>query len=197
MKTILKPLSIIILIMALAGCAAQKSGNTPGKSTAEEVLYTQALKALEERNFIIKIDEFHFPSDKAPVNSTNSYVSMQGSHAVIRMSQDFPSQIPSNRNTESDNAEITKGSAKKNGDIQFHMLIKGAEKWQDRELIIILYYIKIRINALLISIEDIPDKILLISKDTYTRWRPNDTKPGDLFKGSPGSNNIIVGIRRF
>lgn len=47
--------------------------------------------------------------------------------------------------------------------------------------------IKIRINALLISIEDIPDKILLISKDTYTRWRPNDTKPGDLFKGSPGS----------
>lgn len=81
MKTILKPLSIIILIMALAGCAAQKSGNTPGKSTAEEVLYTQALKALEERNFIIKIDEFHFPSDKAPVNSTNSYVSMQGSHA--------------------------------------------------------------------------------------------------------------------
>ena len=66
MKTILKPLSIIILIMALAGCAAQKSGNNPGKSTAEEVLYTQALKALEERNFIIKIDEFHFPSDKAP-----------------------------------------------------------------------------------------------------------------------------------
>ena len=126
-------------MLIMAGCAVQKSGNNTGKSTAEEVLYTQALKALEERNFIIKIDEFHFPSDKAPVNSTNSYVSMQGSHAVIRMSQDFPSQIPSNRNTESDNAEITKGSAKKNGDIQFHMLIKGAEKWQDKELIIILY----------------------------------------------------------
>ena len=55
----------------MAGCAVQKSGNNTGKSTAEEVLYTQALKALEERNFIIKIDEFHFPSDKAPVNSTN------------------------------------------------------------------------------------------------------------------------------
>ena len=48
----------------MAGCAVQKSGNNTGKSTAEEVLYTQALKALEERNFIIKIDEFHFPSDK-------------------------------------------------------------------------------------------------------------------------------------
>ena len=125
--------------MALAGCAAQKSGNNPGKSTAEEVLYTQALKALEERNFIIKIDEFHFPSDKAPVNSTNSYVSMQGSHAVIRMSQDFPSQIPSNRNTESDNAEITKGTTKKNGDMQFSMKIKGGLPRQSWEFLIVLY----------------------------------------------------------
>lgn len=139
MKTILKPLSIIILIMALAGCAAQKSGNNPGKSTAEEVLYTQALKALEERNFIIKIDEFHFPSDKAPVNSTNSYVSMQGNHAVIRMSQDFPSAFSSNRDTESDAVEISDGERKRKGNMQFHMKIKGAEKWQDKELIIILY----------------------------------------------------------
>lgn len=138
MKTILKSLSIIILVVAMAGCAAQKGGNK-ADTFGSEALYIQALKALKNRNFIIKINEFYFPSDKAPVNSTNSYVSMQGNHAVIRMSQDFPSQIPSNRNTESDNAEITKGSAKKNGDIQFHMLIKGAEKWQDRELIIILY----------------------------------------------------------
>ena len=28
----------------MAGCAVQKSGNNTGKSTAEEVLYTQALK---------------------------------------------------------------------------------------------------------------------------------------------------------
>ncbi|MCD8275337.1 MAG: DUF4251 domain-containing protein [Alistipes sp.] len=139
MKTPPRILVLIILVMSVAGCAAQKGGNNTGKSTAEEMLYTQALKALEERNFIIKIDEFHFPSDKVPVNSTNSYVSMQGSHAVIRMSQDCPSRFLSYQNTESDNAEITKGSVKKNGDIQFHMLIKGAEKWQDRELIIILY----------------------------------------------------------
>lgn len=139
MKTILKSLSIIILVVAMAGCAAQKSGNNPGKSTAEEVLYTQALKALEERNFIIKIDEFHFPSDKAPVNSTNSYVSMQGNHAVIRMSQDFPSAFSSNRDTESDAVEISDGERKRKGNMQFHMKIKGAEKWQDKELIIILY----------------------------------------------------------
>ena len=139
MKTPPRILVLIILVMAVAGCAAQKGGNNTGKSTAEEVLYTQALKALEKRNFIIKIDEFHFPSDKAPVNSTNSYVSMQGSHAVIRISQDFPSTFSSNRDTESEAAQITEGERKKNGDMLFHMKIKGAEKWQDKELIIMIY----------------------------------------------------------
>ena len=138
MKTILKSLSIIILVVAMAGCAAQKGGNK-ADTFGSEALYIQALKALKNRNFIIKINEFYFPSDKAPVNSTNSYVSMQGSHAVIRMSQDFPSQIPSNRNTESDNAEITKGTTKKNGDMQFSMKIKGGLPRQSWEFLIVLY----------------------------------------------------------
>ena len=37
-----------MLIMALAGCAAQKGGNNTGKSTAEEVLYKQAIQALDD-----------------------------------------------------------------------------------------------------------------------------------------------------
>ena len=138
MKTILKSLSIIILVVAMAGCAAQKGGNK-ADTFGSEALYIQALKALKNRNFIIKINEFYFPSDKAPVNSTNSYVSMQGNHAVIRMSQDFPSAFSSNRDTESDAVEISDGARKRKGNMQFHMKIKGAEKWQDKELIIILY----------------------------------------------------------
>ena len=138
MKTILKSLSIIILVVAMAGCAAQKGGNK-ADTFGSEALYIQALKALKNRNFIIKINEFYFPSDKAPVNSTNSYVSMQGNHAVIRMSQDFPSAFSSNRDTESDAVEISDGERKRKGNMQFHMKIKGAEKWQDKELIIILY----------------------------------------------------------
>ena len=122
----------------MAGCAAQKGGNK-ADTFGSEALYIQALKALKNRNFIIKINEFYFPSDKAPVNSTNSYVSMQGNHAVIRMSQDFPSAFSSNRDTESDAVEISDGERKRKGNMQFHMKIKGAEKWQDKELIIILY----------------------------------------------------------
>ena len=141
MKTILKPLSIIILIMALAGCAAQKSGNNPGKSTAEEVLYKQAIQALGERKFIIEATEFYFPGDKPPTKSeTNSHISMDGNKAVIRFSPDlFPRSPLDHWNIEDDAAEITKGEHKKNGDIQFSMKIDGAQKWQDKELIIILY----------------------------------------------------------
>ena len=64
---------------------------------------------------------------------------MQGNHAVIRMSQDFPSAFSSNRDTESDAVEISDGERKRKGNMQFHMKIKGPEKWQDKELIIILY----------------------------------------------------------
>ena len=47
MKTTLRISAGIMLIMALAGCAAQKGGNNTGKSTAEEVLYKQAIQALD------------------------------------------------------------------------------------------------------------------------------------------------------
>lgn len=135
MKTVLKSLFIMLI---MTSCVAQKAGNK-ADTFGSEALYIQALQALENQNFIIKINEFYFPSDKAPVPSTNSYVSMQGSHAVIRVSQDCPSRFLSYQDTESDAAQITEGEHKKNGDMQFHMLIKGAEKWQDRELIIVLY----------------------------------------------------------
>ena len=52
MKTTLRISAGIMLIMALAVCAAQKGGNNTGKSTAEEVLYKQAIQALDERKFI-------------------------------------------------------------------------------------------------------------------------------------------------
>ena len=141
MKTPSRILVLIMLIMALAGCAAQKGGNNTGKSTAEEVLYKQAIQALDERKFIIEATEFYFPGGKYPTKSeTNSQISMDGNKAVIRFSPDlFPRSPMDHWNIEDDAAEITKGEHKKNGDIQFSMKIDGAQKWQDKELIIILY----------------------------------------------------------
>ena len=93
MKTTLRISAGIMLIMALAGCAAQKGGNNTVKSTAEEVLYKQAIQALDERKFIIEATEFYFPGGKPPTKSeTNSQIFMDGiltTAAVRRNVEEF------------------------------------------------------------------------------------------------------------
>ena len=110
MKTTLRISAGIMLIMALAGCAAQKGGNNTGKSTAEEVLYKQAIQALDERKFIIEATEFYFPGGKPPTKSeTNSQIFMDGNKAVIRFSPDlFPRSPMDHWNIEDNAAEIKK-----------------------------------------------------------------------------------------
>lgn len=146
MKAILKPLSIIILIMALAGCAAQKTAKS---STESETLHMQALKALNEQKFIIKINEFYLSSNKSanrspdnsPVKSaTNSHISMQGSRAIIKFAPDLSPRPPFNfENIEDNAAEITKEKSKKNGDEQYSIIIKGEQNSQNRKILITLY----------------------------------------------------------
>lgn len=141
MITALRISAGIMLITALTGCAAQKGGNRTGKSIAQEVLYKQAIHALEERKFIIEATEFYFPDGKVPIKAaTDSHISMDGNKAVIRFSPDlFPRSPMDHWNIEDDAAEITKEETKKSGDMQFRMKIDGAQKWQEKELIIILY----------------------------------------------------------
>ena len=77
--------------LVLAGCAATKSASAPESRSvdgdaASAALHEQALRALEARMFVIKGDEFYLPGDKIPVKqSPDSYISMQGTHAVIRL----------------------------------------------------------------------------------------------------------------
>ena len=52
MKTILKSLSIIILVVAMAGCAAQKGGNK-ADTFGSEALYYNAVNHEIEVHFII------------------------------------------------------------------------------------------------------------------------------------------------
>lgn len=147
MKTVFKSLSVIMLIMALAGCAAQKSANKADEKS--EALHMQALKALNEQKFKIKVNEFHLSSDKSasrspdksPVKSaTDSYISMQGSRAVIKFAPDLSPRPPFNfENIEDNAAEITKEKSKKNGDEQYSIIIKGEQNSQNRKILITLY----------------------------------------------------------
>lgn len=108
---------------------------------ASAALHEQALRALDARMFVIKGDEFYLPGDKIPVKqSPDSYISMQGTHAVIRLSPNlFPRSTWRTLNIEDDAAEMTLLKRKRNGDLQYRLLIVGPQNAQDREVIVTLY----------------------------------------------------------
>lgn len=136
----------LALALVLAGCAATKSASAPEPRSvdgdaASAALHEQALRALEARMFVIKGDEFYLPGDKIPVKqSPDSYISMQGTHAVIRLSPNlFPRSTWRTLNIEDDAAEMTLLKRKRNGDLQYRLLIVGPQNAQDREVIVTLY----------------------------------------------------------
>ena len=99
---------------------------------ASAALHEQALRALDARMFVIKGDEFYLPGDKIPVKqSPDSYISMQGTHAVIRLSPNlFPRSTWRTLNIEDDAAEMTLLKRKRNGDLQYRLLIVGPQNAQ-------------------------------------------------------------------
>ena len=136
----------LVLVLVLAGCAATKSASAPEPRSvdgdaASAALHEQALRALDARMFVIKGDEFYLPGDKIPVKqSPDSYISMQGTHAVIRLSPNlFPRSTWRTLNIEDDAAEMTLLKRKRNGDLQYRLLIVGPQNAQDREVIVTLY----------------------------------------------------------
>lgn len=65
---------------------------------------------------------------------------MQGTHAVIRLSPSlFPRSTWRTLNIEDDAAEMTLLKRKRNGDLQYRLLIVGPQTAQDREVIVTLY----------------------------------------------------------
>ena len=133
----------LALALVLAGCAATKSASAPEPRSVDgdAALHEQALRALDARMFVIKGDEFYLPGDKIPVKqSPDSYISMQGTHAVIRLSPNlFPRSTWRTLNIEDDAAEMTLLKRKRNGDLQYRLLIVGPQNAQDREVIVTLY----------------------------------------------------------
>lgn len=76
MKTILRILPVLLLIAGLSGCSAQKpaagtdrrgAGPDALSGGGPEALYGQALKALDERRFVVEAAEFYLPKGGSPV----------------------------------------------------------------------------------------------------------------------------------
>ena len=166
MKTILKISAITILFIALGSCAAQKAGQKAGDAIGAET-HEQAVKALDERQFIIEVNEFIKPTDKEPVKSASgSYISMQGNRATIKFAPDLSPRPPFDfENIEDDAAEITLEKRKKNGDVQYSMTVKGKQQFQDRKILITLYnnsdkcFVRVTNEALAYHVVDFTGRI--------------------------------------
>ena len=139
MKTRLRFLLAVLLICSFAGCASQKKLQKSFRSAESEVLHQQALKALVEGRFIIRVDEF-YPDGEPVKMATDSYMLMRDDQYEIKFSPDLSTGLfyMSDENYMS-NTKITKGKSKKNGDIQFDVKIFGAFQWKEYRISITLY----------------------------------------------------------
>lgn len=136
MKTLLRFLIAVLLIGSSAGCASQKSS----RSAESEVLHNQALKALDNHRFIIRVDEF-YPVGKPVKKASDSYMLMRDDRCEIKFSPDLLTGHPfdvSGGNYTAD-AKITKVKSKKNGDLQFNMKVFGTDQWKEYRISITLY----------------------------------------------------------
>lgn len=138
MKAIVKILSVIALIITLTGCRTRHSV----VNVTERVLYERALKALNERQFIIEANEFYLERfDVSPVKRVlGSYISMQGNLAIIKYSADlFPKYPFELLETKDNNAKMTDIKSKRNGDVQFTIEIDDEQPWKRCRISIVLY----------------------------------------------------------
>lgn len=141
MKTALKLSAAIMLTMALAGCVAQKQAGKADKTSASCARHEMALRALEERCFIIEVSEFYMPGKKAPVKpAVSSYISLQGDRAVIRFAPDLSTRPSFDRLNITDHAaKLTEEQQKRNGDMQFCLKMDGGFNSQNRKVVITLF----------------------------------------------------------
>ena len=141
MKTLLKLLAILTLLISSTSCQTQKTSVDVATAGNSEILYQQALKALDNHNFVIEATEIYLPSSKSPMKITSgSYLSMNGSQGIINFTSDVFPRDPWSYLVITDNeAEITKVKEKKNGDQIYKVKIDGEEQWLRRSVMITLY----------------------------------------------------------
>lgn len=137
MKTVFK--FAVLIPLFVSGCAAQK-----GAKARSEMLYAQALEALESHRFVIRVGEaqgtfFHDPTEV--MDAPESYIRMHGNSAMFRFRPElFPYSELGQLRVEDKAAEMMEVKIKKNGDAQFRLRINGEETWSQNEFLITLYH---------------------------------------------------------
>lgn len=137
MKPLMKFLLTALLSVALSGCAAQKAADHSG---SEPIVHAQAMKAIEQRRFRIDVDEIFFHSDKAPISTTGSYLSLDGTHGTMRFTPAaFPREPLNYLFVEDQNAKLRVEKINGKGNIRFTLRIEGKKRFEGRTALVTLY----------------------------------------------------------
>lgn len=130
-------LSAALLLTTLSGCAAQKAADHSGSGS---IAHAQAVKALEQRRFRIDIDEIFFHSDKAPISTTGSYLSLDGTHGTMRFTPAaFPREPLNYLFVEDYNAKFRVEKPNRKGNIRFTLRIDGEKELEGGTALVTLY----------------------------------------------------------
>ncbi|MEG1701104.1 MAG: hypothetical protein RR270_07450 [Alistipes sp.] len=141
MKNTVRFAALLVLLVTLTGCRAQKFAATSDHQTPQSEAYQQALHLIEIQRFVLQVDQVLFPKKDQPVkDSPDSYLSMQGSLGIIHFAPDlFPFSQFSNLHIEDKAATLTPSKVRKSGDRQFALKIWGPHNWLQYNVVMTLY----------------------------------------------------------
>lgn len=138
---------ILIICCSLIAviCASCKTGEKISVSQESSAAHLQAVKALDEGNFVIEMDEFFIPlmeSDKPYRSSTKSFLSLENGKVIIRIYPDVtsPNITWSNMETKGSGTIKFQKKSKRTGELKYILNIADSnENWKNMKGILILY----------------------------------------------------------
>lgn len=132
----------LMVAVILSSC---KSGERVAAFQESSAVHLQAVKALDEGNFVIEADEFFIPSmesDKPFRSSTRSFISLENGKAVIKIYPDVtpPNITWSNMETIGSGMITFQKMNKKNGEMKYLLdIVDDDENWKNLKGTLTLY----------------------------------------------------------
>lgn len=131
---------ISVLSLALVGCSSQRK--TVGETPAS-LVYRQAVAALDKGHFTIELNQVFFPSDRTPINTLDSYITVRDGRGSIHYSPEIFSTPTAfglkRKDIENGEARIILGKRKKNGDRHYTLNVEIDKIYERYKILIILY----------------------------------------------------------
>lgn len=140
MKKKVELIHIFLITFLLISCHTSQMVSDV-KLVESQILYQQAIKALENQQFVIQASELYpFRKKKTVITTPGSYISMNNYQAVIYFTPDvFPGDPWTYLSIKDDASKMTTIKEKKNGDRQYIIKVNSDREWLRREVLITLY----------------------------------------------------------